>query len=243
MPLKLLEGDLHILLLPISPDDAANVLDGQYAKVLKAPHGEEGNRLKESVMYPGFYLGAAVGIGQFVFLRKAPIALMRRAGQTNFPESSKMKPFSILFDAALSAAMAGTVWIMTTDKEKVFKTASEIPLIQGKSDVSDALCDDFITHYETIRPDFWQNNTNSDGERGLRAISDFVVNCKRRQALERRLRREAGLGPFDPVSIPSGGVPSDFGDDYMTIDDGEEAEGIEWTNTERESAWPSQKSN
>ena len=32
MPLKLLEGDLHILLLPISPDDAANVLDGQYAK-------------------------------------------------------------------------------------------------------------------------------------------------------------------------------------------------------------------
>ena len=210
-------------------------------KVLKAPCGEEGNRLKESVMYPGFYLGAAVGIGQFVFLRKAPIALMRRAGQANFLESSKVKPFSLLFDAALSTAMAGTVWIATTDKEKVFKTASEIPLIQGKSDVSDALCDDFIAHYETIRPEFWQNiNSN---ESGLRAISDFVVNCKRRQALERTIRREAGLGPFDPVSIPSGGVPRDFGDDYMAIAGDEEAGGIEWANTEEESAWPSQKSN
>ena len=109
--------------------------------------------MKESVMYPGAYLGAAVGLAQFVFLRKAPIAMMRRAGQTNFQESAKMKPFSLLFDAVLSTAMAGTVWIMATDKDKVFKTASELPLVEGRSDVSDALCDDFIAQYETIRPE------------------------------------------------------------------------------------------
>ena len=207
-------------------------------KVLKAPSGEEGSRMKESVMYPGFFLGAAVGISQFVFLRKAPIAMMRRAGQTNFQESSKMKPLSLLFDALLSTAMAGTVWIMATDKEKVFKTASELPLVQGKSDVSDALCDDFIAHYETIRPDFWQDYSGESGaESGLRAISDFVANCKKRQAFERILRREAGLGPSDPVSIPSGGVPRDVVDDY----DGEVAGGMEWASSEGESAWTGQK--
>ena len=30
-------------------------------KVLKAPHGEEGNRLKESVMYPDFIWGPRSG--------------------------------------------------------------------------------------------------------------------------------------------------------------------------------------
>ena len=204
-------------------------------KVLKAPSGEEGKRMKESVMYPGAYLGAAVGLAQFVFLRKAPIAMMRRAGQTNFQESAKMKPFSLLFDAVLSTAMAGTVWIMATDKDKVFKTASELPLVEGRSDVSDALCDDFIAQYETIRPDFWQDYS---GENGLQAISDFVANCKRRQAFERRIRRESGFGPNDPVSIPRGGVPRDFVDDDDTI--GEMA-GIDWASTEGESAWSGQK--
>lgn len=206
-------------------------------KVLKAPSGEEGRRMKESVMYPGAYLGAAVGLAQFVFLRKAPIAMMRRAGQTNFQESAKMKAISLLFDAVLSTAMAGTVWIMATDKEKVFKTASELPLVEGRSDVSDALCDDFIAQYEAIRPDFWKDY--SSGESGLQAISDFVTNCRRRQAYERRIRRESGLGPNDPVSIPRGGVPRDFVDDaYDAIG---EMGGIDWASTEGESAWSGQK--
>ena len=206
-------------------------------KALRAPTGEEGQRLKEAVMYPGFYLGAAVGLAQFVFLRRAPVALMRRqAGQAHFQESTTMKPFSIVFDALLSTAMAGTVWILATDKDKVFQTASDLPLAPGRSDVSDALCDDFIAQYDTIRSDFWQD---CRGEQGLRAISDFVTNCRKRQALERRIRRESGLGPNEPVSIPHGGVPRDFVSNEEIGDVGGTI--MDWASTEGESAWAGQK--
>ena len=42
-------------------------------KILAAPRGQEGEKLKDAVLYPGFYIGCAVGIVQFAALRKAPI--------------------------------------------------------------------------------------------------------------------------------------------------------------------------
>lgn len=131
-----------------------------------------------------------------------------------------MKPFSLLFDTTLSLAMTGTIWIMATDKEKLYKTASDIPLIEGRSDISDVLCTGFIAQYDSIRPEFWKEYKDD----GMTAITDFVENCRKRQAFERRLRRESGLGPNDPVAIASGGVPRDFVDD-------EEGE-ADWANLE-----------
>jgi hypothetical protein len=47
-------------------------------KILGAPSGREGQNLREAVLYPGFYIGAAVGIAQFAMLRKAPIMVRLR---------------------------------------------------------------------------------------------------------------------------------------------------------------------
>ena len=144
----------------------------------------------------------------------------KHGNKPNFKESRALRPFSILFDGLLSAAMIGTVWMLATDKHKLYDTASDIPLIEGRSDISDKLCSDFIAQYNSIRPEFWKEYTDD----GLSAIQEFVANCRKRQAFERRLRRDSGMGPNDPVSIPSGGVPRDFLDD-------EEGE-ADWTNLE-----------
>jgi hypothetical protein len=42
----------------------------------------------------------------------------------------------------------------------------------------------------------------------LRGLIDFTNNCKKRQAMERRIRRERGMGPNEPVEIPPPGVDS-----------------------------------
>ena len=45
----------------------------------------------------------------------------------------------------------------------------------------------------------------------LEAIRQVTLNCQRRAAYEQRLRRNAGLSPSDPVSIPAPGAPEDIG--------------------------------
>lgn len=144
-----------------------------------------------------------------------------------------MKPFSVLFDGLLSTAMAGTVWILATDKQKLYDTASDIPLIDGRSDISDNLCSDFIAQYDSIRPEFWKEYRDD----GLSAIQEFVANCRKRQAFERRLRRELGMGDNDPVSIPSGGVPREFVDDEEGEADWADLEEFEEDEGSSESFW------
>ena len=47
-------------------------------------------------------------------------------------------------------------------------------------------------------------------------IQSFVANCKRREIYEKEIRAEQGLGPTDPVIIPTPGVPRDIS---VTLDD------------------------
>ena len=99
------------------------------------------------------------------------------------------------------------VW---TDKKKLLNEAAEIPLVEGRSLISDELCTNFMKHYATIPQDTWRKHRGTSD--ALTAIESFVINCQRRQIFEQSLRHERGLQPGGSarISIPSPGVPTDL---------------------------------
>ena len=92
------------------------------------------------------------------------------------------------------------------DKKGAFQAVSEIPLIEGRSAVSDTLCQDFIAQKGKVPKRLWKEY-NDDAFVMLR---DFIDNCQRRMQVERQIRTDRGLGRDEPVDIPSPGVPRDL---------------------------------
>jgi len=209
------------------------------------------------VMYPGFYAGAFVGMAQFFIMRRAPIYLMNRhlrqtAKQQKdviqkssvFREDKWTRPWTILLDASFSMATGTCVWLVSLDKEKMFQTTADIPLMEGKSNISDSLCGDFIQEYNNIRPAFWDEYKDDS----LTYLQNFIQNCQKRQAYERQLKREMMIDETtESISLPTK-VPQDILQveeeerqslDWATIEDFEEEETESdtddtfWTNTER----------
>ena len=116
-------------------------------------------------------------------------------------------------DIFVSGMMAMYISALWTDKKRLLNEAAEIPLLEGRSLISDELCTDFMKHYATIPQDTWRKHRGTSDS--LTAIETFVVNCQKRQTFERRLRHERGLQPggdaqdYHPT-IPSPGVPKDL---------------------------------
>ena len=96
-----------------------------------------------------------------------------------------------------------------TDFKKVQEGFSKVPLVEGRSVVSEALCPDFIKAYHSIQSKGfdWYKSYYEYSQIGH--ISTFVLNCKKRKAYEEELRLEQGLDQNQPVCIPSPGVPFD----------------------------------
>jgi hypothetical protein len=101
---------------------------------------------------------------------------------------------------------------MLTCREHVFNEARTwkrwegVPLVEGRSVLSDELCNDVVGAY-------YRFNIGEDepvDNPVLRNIELVVQNCQRRQAFERRIRNDRGLDPHVPVSIPPPGVPADY---------------------------------
>jgi len=84
---------------------------------------------------------------------------------------------------SISAAMYGSVYF--TDTKRLMKEVSDIPLVSGRSLVSDELCDDFIDVYRAIPKKVW-NKYDGQSE-SLDCITHFVKNCLRRQKVEREI--------------------------------------------------------
>jgi len=106
--------------------------------------------------------------------------------------------------------------------------------VQGRSLISDGLCDDFIDVYRGIPKKTWDKHTGAEarqrraregGDRidqsdALDAISNFVKNCMRRKIVEKQIMEENhtfGIlddgdddGPDKHVEIPSPGVSPDI---------------------------------
>lgn len=178
-------------------------------QILRTPVGKEREVLSGPILNPGIYFGAAAGVIQFAFLRKAPVYMVRRLQQQqgqapSFRESPLMRAVSVTFDGALSLATSCAVWAFTVDENKVYEAAASIPLIEDRSDISDALCDDFIAQHKKIPTSFWENHSRNDNS--VASLLHFIENCQKRRNHENSIRLEQGLSPDAPVSIPEGGV-------------------------------------
>jgi hypothetical protein len=122
-------------------------------------------------------------------------------------------------DCTLSLMMFFVVSISYTDVDKLRAELTELPLIEGRSLVSDALCGDIEAELLAIQaeghPAYQRlRNYRKDGVDTpfglyLEVITGFVENCQRRRAMEQRLRQESGFSPNEEIAIPPPGVPRD----------------------------------
>eukprot|EP00980_Cylindrotheca_fusiformis_P013048 scaffold3267_cov140-Cylindrotheca_fusiformis.AAC.10 len=120
------------------------------------------------------------------------------------------------FDTVLSLMMAANISLYYTDMQKIKQELTDLPLVPGKSLVSDALCPDLTAEWQKVVEE--QNPAyrrllaqNQDTPLGLymNGIKHFCENCQRRAYREQELRQEQGLSSKDPVEIPHPGIPRD----------------------------------
>jgi hypothetical protein len=150
-----------------------------------------------------------------------------------FPRSGSLFVRSIwfMFDVTLSLMMAASTSMAYTDTDKVRQQVIDMPLIQGTSLASEALCDPIVRELAKIRherdPTFERlDKLNEIGSPTpasayLDNIVHFAENCERRRFMERKLRGERGLSPTEQVQIPVPGVPRD-GPRLVVKDDDQE---------------------
>jgi len=123
------------------------------------------------------------------------------------------KALSIPLDLALSLLIGGSASLFLFEKDRAMRDMAGLPLVQGRSLVSDTLCKDFISEHKKMSSQFWDRD-HSDFP-SLDAINVFVVNCKKRDSFEKMWRNKSGTSAGSPVAIP--GVPLDF--DYSDEED------------------------
>lgn len=125
----------------------------------------------------------------------------------------------LAMDTFVSLSIGSYASLYFLDKDTMLKRFSEIPLLEGRSLLSEELCVDFTTEFKKIDSQVWDKNhpsvsggsrRNGDGGSDLRdTIQGFVANCRRRAIFEEELRKDHGLRSNDVVVLPSP-VPRDI---------------------------------
>ncbi len=130
-------------------------------------------------------------------------------------------------DIFVSVSLATWGSLIFTDAKKLMDDLSDIPLVQGRSLISEELCDDFIDVYKAIPKKTWDKYDEKSVP--LDAITNFVKNCLRRQIVEKEIldqKRAFGSFGIDAnekyVEIPSPGVPRDLDVEIPFTDKSEE---------------------
>ncbi len=148
-------------------------------------------------------------------------AAQQQRGDFPRPRGFVSRTVWFVFDAVLSLMVGANVSMMYTNKDSIRKEIVGLPLIPGRSLVSDALCDEMIRELKAVRNEknpayqrLSKINSNKTTEATpasffLEGIEQFCENCERRRYLERRLRQESGLEADTPIEIPTPGVPRD----------------------------------
>lgn len=132
----------------------------------------------------------------------------------------------LLLDSFVSLSIGAYASMFFTDTNKMMQKFSTIPLVEGRSLLSEQLCEDFTQEFRNYDRQIWNSRhpslTGGDVSRsedigGFRdLIQGFVANCQRREIYEQEIRAEQGRAEDDPVIIPSPGVPQDIS---VTLDD------------------------
>jgi len=121
--------------------------------------------------------------------------------------------FGLAFDLGLSTFTAFTVSLTMMDKPELLSAFSDTPLVEGRSIISDELCEDSIKLYNSYPKELWSDQTLRDQSQAstnmVVTLQAFVRNCQMRGAFEDELRKDRGFAMNAPVSIPSPGVPRD----------------------------------
>ena len=90
--------------------------------------------------------------------------------------------------------------------QRTWQAVADIPLCQGRSRVSDALCAEWVeTTHNKVPAEFWDAVTEGTvrDQQTWNAIRTFSMNCERRWEVERRIRREQGINDRSfPVALP-----------------------------------------
>lgn len=124
-------------------------------------------------------------------------------------------------DITLSLFLGSAISEYFTDTDQMVQTAANIPLVAGRSAISDVLCKDFVQLYTSIPKQTWETHKGSSTE--WDALGTFCQNCIRRQTLEKEVlaqqapfnkdlfgEEEGGERGERHVEIPMPGVPKDF---------------------------------
>lgn len=130
-------------------------------------------------------------------------------------------------DLAASFMVAVAVSAAFTDQKKILKDVSEIPLVEGKSNVSRVFCPVIQETLVKMRQEASTPEEKAALSQPrtpyLAAWITFSQNCKLRQAHENLIRRQQGLGHDDVVRIPPPGVSKQHDrletDDFSELDD------------------------
>lgn len=155
--------------------------------------------------------------------------------ETPFPRSRShwfVRGVWFVFDCTLSLMMAASVSAAYTDVDQIRDQLLELPLVKGRSLVSDALCDDIVRELAAIRkensPAYQrlardvrdqqkQRRNNSKSRQSwsltesdsnplaqyLESIDTFAQNCQRRRYAEQQIREQSGWASSSATSMTS----------------------------------------
>lgn len=169
---------------------------------------------------------AAIGALAFFTVRFLPrVAVRYLGGESKAKAMEAAEAKQSLLKSAGGLLFEGTVafwsgyrgYFLAVDirSDDVYDEIVSLPLCEGRSIVSDTICDEWhrLIHHE-VSPDFWKNmDEKNDGAKELRnqeffqAVLDFDEACRKRRAFEDVIRLRENKRYDEPVSIPSSGVP------------------------------------
>lgn len=185
---------------------------------------------QQQLQQPAMFGGAGAGAGGAP--TQAQISALENAIRQRQRPFSMANVFGWALDVVVAFSMSVTISLIFTDRRKVMKTLSDLPLVEGRSKVSDEFCPEILLELDSLRKESQYNRELTDNPQSqyLQALMQFCNNCRRRQAYECKLREEQGLSRSDPVSVPPPGVPPTYqiegtssgttdGDDFAGTDD------------------------
>jgi hypothetical protein len=135
-----------------------------------------------------------------------------------FPRSGNFLVRSIwfMFDVTLSLMMAASTSMVYSDTNTIRQQIVDMPLVEGTSLTSDALCRPIVQELAKIKEEkdpayerldeLNEAGTPTPASSYLHNITSFAKNCERRWYVEQRIRQERGIQNTDPVEIPPPGV-------------------------------------
>ena len=123
----------------------------------------------------------------------------------NKPKQTLSNALSIPIDILLSLLVGSSAALFLTDEVKMRNDLANIPLVEGRSLVSDELCPDFIKEYHSKPRNTLENSSKSD-QMALRAIKTFVHNCEERDRLVTYRQKLLSMDRSDASNIPTPGV-------------------------------------